>query len=70
MMFPYSSIGQTCVLYSIGTVCLSKFSKLFLMMPSILKQLLAMYAVCMWNVSLLSTMMTRSISSRSIHAVM
>ena len=30
MMFPYSSIGRTNVLYSIGTVCSSKFSKLFL----------------------------------------
>ena len=35
MMFPYSSIGWTSVLYRIGTVCSSKFSKLFLMMPSI-----------------------------------
>ena len=55
MMLPYSS-----VLYSIGDVCLSKFSKLFLMMPSILKPLLTMCALCMWNLSLLSTMMPMS----------
>ena len=60
MMFPYSSIGRTSVLYSIGTVCSSKFSKLFLIMPSILKPLFTMCAVCMWNLSLLSTMMPRS----------
>ena len=54
-MFPYFSIGRTSVLYSIGTVCSSKFSKLFLMMPSILKPLFTMCAVCMWNLSLLST---------------
>ena len=28
MMFPYSSIGRTSVLYSIGTVCSSKFEAL------------------------------------------
>ena len=59
-MFPYSSIGQTSVIYSIGTVCSSKFSKLFLMMPSILKPLLTMCVVCMWNLSLLSTIMPKS----------
>ena len=47
MMFPYSSIGRTSVLYSIGAACSSKFSKLFLMMPSILKPLFTMCAVCM-----------------------
>ena len=48
-MVPYSSVGWTNILYSIGTVCSSKFLKLFLMMPSILKPLMTMCAVCMWN---------------------
>ena len=57
MMSPYSSIGRTNDLYSIGTVCSPKFPKLFLMIPSIMITLLIMCAVCMWNLSLLSTMM-------------
>ena len=48
-MFPYSGIGRTSVLYSIGTVCLSKSLKVFLMMHSKLKPLFTICAVCMWN---------------------
>ena len=64
MMYPYSSIGQTSVLYSIGTVCSSKFSKLCLMMPSILKPLFTMSAVCKWNLSLLSSFSSLRVGSQ------